>query len=397
MVLHRVLAVGGLLWMGTAAGAQEHPAIPWRGPSCTAVNADGSISVQGVPVVLSGKTHIYEMDGGTETEVDHLTKPYLGEYIWVLGRYDWHSKSIHARYLRVWPPTTQKITGKAIIDLADVPSGDAREIRADGYRLKMTAATKLHLNEPLASINDIGTNQWITYTGVRGEDGVVVVSEAEVWGNRVDVDEAQLRAKREFDPAAVTEDQKQGVISRKTLGVDPKKLPAHQDEDLQTRVSRIGASLVPAYQKALPASDPTKINFRFQVVDSDHIGSGLALGSGVVQVPASALALLATDGQIAAVLADDIAAVIEKQALLNGPSKFALATVKYGAMPVAVAAAVVSPATLLFGAFASTAASQTAQGVSGHIDREAERQSGRVGLTYMHDAGYDVAEAPLAW
>ena len=398
MLFLRVGAGLALLGLGAGACAQSKLDDPIVNGYVTAVNADGSFAVMGMPIRITPKTTIMVLVNKTTTVVDKVDAPYLGELISVWGKFDKKLKVVAAEYVHVEPPEPAKIAGKAMIDKAldeGAAAGDAeRLVRADGFALKLTTATKMHYNEPLASLKDVGTNQWITYTGVQGVDGVVAVNEAEVWNNRVDPNEVELRKKKEFDPAAVTKEKKQGAVSRETFGIDARKLPAHQDEDLQARIDRIGRSLVPAYQKALADTDPTKINFRFQVVDSDKLQDGWGLSSGIVQVPYTAVVRMTSDAELASVLADHVAMVIEKQALMNAEANFRLKTANWvGAAGSVVAGAFVPGLGLATGLLTSAVTG----GVSGHIVSLAEQQSSRVSLCLMHDAGYSLASAPVAY
>ncbi len=388
MLLHRVLA--GVVLLGACLGAraglaQNGSAEPMVAGYVTAVEPGGAFSVQGVPIALTAKTKLYTLVAKVSTPIDHLEAPYVGEPMQVWGRFDKKTHTITAEYVHVVPPAAASIAGKAMIDAATPGGDDVRMVRADGFRLKLTAATTMHYNEPIASLKDLGTNQWITYTGVHEVDGVVTVKEAEVWQNRVDPDEAKLRKSKEFDPALVNEGDRQNGASRVLLGVDEKKLPAHQDTELQARVERIGASLVPAYQRALPATDATKIDFRFQVVDSEQLHEGWGLASGVVQVPYPAITRLTTDAELAALLSDHIATVIEKQALMNAPAKFRLKTAYWAAAVGGLFVPGLGFAGLATGPIAA------------HIETLAEQQSGRVSLCLLSDAGYDLESAPKTW
>lgn len=390
-----VLALG----LCARAGAQGASSDPTLWGYVTAVQADGGFSVAGVPIVLTPETKVFTLKGKEKAAAapTGLGAPYLGESIKIWGRFDRKTKVITAQYLHFWPPAPMKVAGKAMIDAA-TPGGDTpdveRAVRADGYRLTLNATTKMHWNEPLASLKDVGTNQWITYTGTQGVDGVVTVDEAEVWQNRVDPDEARMKKKGDFDPAAVSADKKQSGVARETFGIDPKKLPAHQDPELQAKVQRIGDRLVPAYQKALPTTDPTKINFRFQVVDSDQLREGWGMESGVVQVPYLALVRLTTEDEMAALLADHVASVIEKQALMNAPANFRLKTAHWASTAGSVAAEMLVPG---LGVATGLISGAITGNVASHIETLAAQQSGRVSLCLLHDAGYKVAEAPVMW
>jgi hypothetical protein len=61
---------------------------------------------------------------------------------------------------------------------------------------------------------------------------------------------------------------------------------------MQERVERIGNGLIPAYQRDLLADDPTKIDFRFQVVDWAKRHDAMTLSNGIVLIPEQLVAWL---------------------------------------------------------------------------------------------------------
>ena len=147
-----------------------------------------------------------------------------------------------------------------MIDLVPAGSSDGVHIvRADGFLLKFTPDSRVAFNPPLTAVAQLSTNLWIEYRGVQQTDGTVIVSVAEVWPNLVSKSEDKLRTKREFDPAAVDEGDAQSGLSKVFGGIDVRRLPAHHDDALQSRIDRIGQSLIPAYQKALPVTDQSRI------------------------------------------------------------------------------------------------------------------------------------------
>ena len=153
---------------------------------------------------------------------------------------------------------------------------------------------------------------------------------------------------------------------------------------MQARVDRIGATLVPAYQRALPNDDPTRIAFRFQLVDQNW-KDAMTLPSGIILVPHQVVERLENDSQLATVLADNMACALEKQTLRAIPTSQAMtATDIAGA---AAEAVVPGAAAVSLGTFATRSV----------MERHRLEQSGRVSLALLSDAGYDIAEAPRAW
>ncbi len=283
-------------------------------------------------------------------------------------------------------PSIAEVRGGAMIDLVVPAKAPERILRADGYSLHLTPETILNFNAPVTSLADLTTNIWIEYRGVQQVDGSVTVNAAEVWPNTVPKDEDKLRTKNEFEPANVDEGDKQSGASKFFHGVNARKLPAHHDPELQAKIERIGESLIPAYQKALVKSDPTRIHFRFQIVDTDHFRDAVTFANGIILVPWPAIGRLQNDSQIAAVLADNIACALEKQQILHQPAAHALTAASWAGL----AAGLVVPG-------ASIATGITTASLERHAQTMSLRQSGRVSLALMHDAGYDIHEAPVAW
>jgi len=85
-------------------------------------------------------------------------------------------------------------------------------------------------------------------------------------------------------------------------------------------------------------------------------------------------------------LADSIAEVLEKQDLRGIPTKHKMTAAQYAGD----ALGIVVPGAGLVSLIANPEVGRSI------LDHE-RQQSGRVSLFLMHDAGYDIAEAPKAW
>ena len=376
-----------LVLLATPAVAQ----LPFADPALTGyvtalTPAGAAFELEGIPVVFTPKTIFLRREGKGNTPIPALDPLYFGQSMEAWGKYDKKTRTLTATHVVEIPPSIAEVRGGAMIDFVPVSASTDHVLRADGYTLHLTPETKLNFNPPLTTLADLTTNVWIEYRGVQQLDGSVTVNAAEVWPNTVPHAEDKLRTKREFDPAAVTEADKQSGASKFFLGYDAKKFPAHQDEELQARVNRIGQSLIPAYQRALPASDPGKINFRFQVVETEHFRDAITFANGIILVPWPAIGRLQNDSQIATVLADNIACALEKQEILHQPTHNALTAANWAG----VAAGFVIPG-------AGLATGLTTGAMERHALTMNERQSGRVSLTLLHDAGYELHQAPIAW
>jgi len=90
---------------------------------------------------------------------------------------------------------------------------------------------------------------------------------------------------------------------------------------MQARVEEIGNSLVPDYQARIARQRSRQIHFR-QVVDNKHFCGLLAceayaMPGGIIQVPHQIVERMQNDSQLAAVLADAIACILERQVYRN--------------------------------------------------------------------------------
>lgn len=114
------------------------------------------------------------------------------------------------------------------------------------------------------------------------------------------------------------------------------------------------------------------------MVEDKYAASRIDLPNGTILVPQQAISRLKNDDRIAAYLANGIAAVLEKQQLLDAVKKRLLTAGEIGGMN-----------WLVPGFFAAEKKDD--------LVRAESEQRIRVSLALMHDAGYNLAEAPQAW
>jgi predicted Zn-dependent protease len=224
---------------------------------------------------------------------------------------------------------------------------------------------------------------WIKYRGKLQSDGIVHTNSAIFIPNAIPNDEAKLLDKNDYDSTAVAPDAKQSFVSEMYHGLDPKKIPPYKNASMQARVERIGTSIIPAYQRKLLDSDLTKILFHFQLVDRPDFLDCWALPSGIILVPRHIVEQLQNDQELAAVLADCVADVLEKQAYRSQANRRNRKIAEFASVAGGVSTfGVVSLGNL---------------GAESSEERTAEDQSGRVSLGLLHDAGYEIDQAPIAW
>ena len=327
-------------------------------------------------------------NSGHEVLTNGMPQTFLGEHARAFGKLDHRSNTVTVERLYLTPAAPSQVSGLAVVDLVPPPvaNSETRIVRADGYLLVIGPKSDLMFQPPLTPSTPLHANLWIRYGGTQELDGTVLVDSAEFGQNTVNDSEAKLREKSEYDPAAVDPDAHQGSVSILLHGVRPDQLPPWPDTAMQARVDGIGQKLIPTYQRALPDTDPAKLHFRFQVVDLDHLHDAWNLPSGVIVIPHQVVERLENDSQLATVLADNIAWAIEKQTFRALPAKHKLTAVSLAG----TAGGLVVPGLGLATGISTAVAAE-------HLLHEAQRQSGRISLCYLHDAGFDLNEAPKAW
>jgi hypothetical protein len=325
--------------------------------------------------------------------------PYFGEPAEIYGDEDTQQHSIHADRLLLGIRTPNHVSGSGIIDavlsLSSTASSAAdRLIRADGYLILISAATVSTFKKPLASASDIQLNRWVRFQGTQRVDGIVVADKAQFTQNVIQP--ADLRRQTDCDPPAAPDGKSQSSDAESDCDIRLPRILPSTDSAMQARISAIGARLIPRYQLALPATETTRINFRFRLIadnkDTAKWYGALALPDGIILIPHAVVDRLENDSQIAAVLADNIASTLEKQSIEvrtlteKGRGRFTADAVAAGALSAAVGG--VAGATLgdVFGDMEQN-----------RLLHAAEDQSGRVSLWLLHDAGYDIDQVPVAW
>lgn len=356
----------------------------------TRVASGSDFDVNGIHVLCGPDTRSELPAGDAYIAGCPQNPPVLGQMVDIYGHRKKKLNAIVADRLDIKPLAHGDISGFAVIDAVAATSAvsGAIQIRADGYPILITPNTAVAFDAPLHSIADVMTNVWVEYDAKPGSGGVFVARSAKFSQNFVTDSEDNMRAKTEYDPSAVPLNAKQNPVAVAVgAGPDPKKIPPWPDQDMQDRLNTIGQKLIPAYELHLAAKDPSRIDFRFQLTDGKRWPAVLALPSGIILVPHEAVEHMQNDSQLAEILADSIACVLEKQTyrLRVASAAMTAGSVASWAQFVPV---IGGPAALV------GVGSGTAQIVA---VRKEERQSGRVSLGLLHDAGYDITQAPVAW
>jgi hypothetical protein len=380
-VIRRWLVCGLLLWSAVSF-AQGGGSDPVLDGYITRVGSPLNFDVNGFHVVASPTN---ELGLG----LLYLENPYIGEPIEVYGLLRKKKHTVIADRIEIKQTKIEVRGTAAIMNL--VPPGHGAlsgsvTVSADGYRILIPAEAEKTFRPPLASFVDVGTSVWITYKGKQRKDGIIIADSVVFARNEIGRGEQKYIAKSEYDPAKINPSAKQSALSQAFAGVDPKKVAPYHDDRMQARVDRIAASLVPAYQRALLQGDPAKIDFRVELIDKPHWRDKQSFQSGIILLPKQIVERMQNDSQLAALIANGMAVALERQWWrLRGTTE------KFGSAAIAgdVAGAFVPGLGIATGI--------TAYAASDSAVKATDEQRARVSLVLMHDAGYDILEAPIAW
>ena len=364
-----------------SAGAQ----VPQLAGQVTEASSSTNFAVNGKYVICDAKTDFRVAHGVDPSRVSWSEKPYIGEPLLVFGREDRHTHVVYAKRV-IFAPADQTLHGQGIVEQllnSNVPGSVL--LRADGYPILVQAATTVMFAEPLKSLKDIGPNVWLQYQGRQRPDGALVADKVSFRPNILSDREEKLRERYTYDPATIASDAHQNALVRTVRGIDPSQIPPYSDAAMQQRVIAIGEKLIPRCQKELPAADPNRISFQFEVVDGKD-REGMDFPSGVILVPRDVVERAQTDDELAGYIATGMSAVIEKQRVRNGSKKGAL-----DAAEIALDAAEIG------GLIALTPAFMGAVSKKQDLEIAEEEQRMRESLSLVHDAGYDVIGVPRIW
>ena len=358
---------GALLFClaGTAcAVAQEPHGAPTIDGFVTRVLSPSEFSVNGIRIVCGPETRMARSDSKTLAEGCPAEMPFVGEEMTIFGRLDARQNAATASRIEIQVPADEEVFGSAVVE-AVAASPPSAEVSADGYRILLPPDASLSFAPPLHSLADVKAGAWAEYKAHLRADGVLVAKSVRF--------EAASGPKENGDPAATQ--------------LNPKKLPSWPDTMMEQRVAQIGQKLIPSYQRTLPDGDPAKIAFRFELVDGRSIGTDpIPLPSGVVVLSRMDIQRLQNDSQVAALLADAMACILERQIWRLRIAQHAAASGES-----------IVDATEAFIPGAKQAGFHGSANDMRDVLGQEYAQSARVGLELMHDAGFDIEQAPIAW
>lgn len=343
-----------------------------------------------------GERHV-QCDAKTKWDrPSHLPDPLAALRVGMLLRVDggYRNGAYFARTIHIAPHKVKieaDLAGRALIQqppmLKDTELGLAGTLWVDGYPLQVVPHTVLlSVDGGAVRLEKITTNVWADYEARRGDDGLIFATKITFEPNHIDGDEKDLRDKSE--PEIIPADPVHHKAGQLKFGAHiPVKWDLIPDQDVQDYVTKVGMSLVPQYQKDLPATDPTKINFRFYAVKvpSGWIGNmedSFDQPNGIVLVPDTVLGTLENEAQFASWLAMSIANIIEKNYYQHHNR---LHGVKYAKLIGSGLSFV--PAIPRTGMLAGV--------IYDKLPYELFERSSRIALTYLLAQGYDIRQVPF--
>ena len=372
-----------------------------------------NFTVQGYVLEMASTTQFevddYKVICRPETTVDiaqtdraHLVVPYrpdvlhMGNEVLVVGDYDAGSGEIRATSIKVLSePTDGKVSGMALIERAPevkkTATGWAGTIFADGYRLRISPESEIKFTPAkapetavaLSSLDQVGSNVWVAYSGVRA-DGQVHAERLAFSRNIVTARETKIRKK--FSAKVIEPDYSARMPGKVSL-YGMKDFEIVPDASLQRKINDFGMTLVPEYQRALSDSDPMKIKFRFYVVNGLKYWAVTAQ-DGSTFISSNVFLRLHNQAQLAGVIAAGIADVNQDHLYrMTGYrdwsnalcwSSLGMSWLPFVGLPLSAANAVVSNS-------------------ASHYVGELSRQSGRLAVEYVMSAGYDGREVLTAF
>lgn len=260
------------------------------------------------------------------------------------------------------------------------------------------------------SFDEMMLGSFVEVEGSRDADGRVRATGGETWPNVYTELDQEVRAtyRNHLDLPASNR------LSGGTVQIADEQFRLVEDLELQAYVTRVGYDLVPDYLRDLPDDDPAKVLFRFYVID-DPSFNAFAYPDGSVFVHTGLLQVIENEAQLAAVLGHEIAHVTHEHGRRQYQRAKKVETGKKVAKKVGG----------LLGKLGKVnpfkkkkkkrlqvealGVDETVEvGLEDAIDfgvglfsnmysRKMENQADRVGLFYMHEAGYDPREAPKVW
>lgn len=421
------------------AGAQDQPAFPVIGYITAIPSHSGDVTeflVNTLRVVVRSETSFGLIGDKTTTNVSPLRAALqVGAYVQVAGQTDHKTKSTIASTIYFRPDWNKPLTGIGVIDKVLKPAPDP-VYRADGYFVRITQSTDVTFAEGMRSLDDVGTDNWISFQGKQDPSGVLIASKIAFLPSQSVSYRNMLGVRQNYSHKLMPAGAKTKVappVPTSSDDADSSRFPPREkpqinpqtgrrvdfekilDQDgnltqnavirygalgsshtirastpaqkaLQARVRSIGERVIPAYQKAMLPDNPSKIRFEFYAVDDKGLRTDLCPSIGLIVVSQQAVERLQNDDQLAALLADGIAFNMQRQAARSAEAARAMLGPAIAANLMLQAVPVLDIVPIL-----------TENKIAKEIYLQQFEERGRVSLGLLADAGYDPWQVPETW
>jgi len=372
------------------APAQDAPK-PTVDGYITAITSQTAFDVNGLPVVTTPQTEfirrVVTKEGQTDTTNPEFAGKFrLGDSVQIFGSKDSTGSISAMKFILIIQNTVEQVHGKAVIQGVQQNSTETI-LEADGYRISITPNTVNQHGKHLRSETSISPGMWVKYSGKLDIHG-------EIHADRAKISEFSLTSldKRLQQLGATASPS----LHQAMLACGVKAMQYLVSSDAKTtegRVQKIGMRLIPVFQKNLAAGNPQKINFQFCLLDDDYLFIPIAFQDGHIALSKHVVNLLQNDDQVAAVLADGMAQILEWRMPYFNEIRLSAGKEMFHTMftvPSIIDA--LEPSS-----FDATTHSKDLT-INWNIPPSAVgEQKERVALSLMQDAGYDIHQAPIAW
>jgi hypothetical protein len=351
--------------------AQQPAPVPDLDGYVSSINSPLSFQADGRNVELKTNAR-YDCSDPEGFPLENTTpRISLGDHLLIFGPYDRKTETFHPKELCTKPWRPEKVAGAAVLEQL---SPDGKLLRVDGRVLRLETSSIIRVEAPLKSVADAKINDWVQYTASFSSDGGYTVHEVTISRNMVSPLEQELRNSKFVTFTAP--DTAGGHAGEVKFAHLARSYALPPDAALSERLTRVGGHLIPAYQKSLAPNDPVRIDFRFYPIHGIKAPDCIPTPNGSIFVPTQVTDRLVKDDDLAAVLANCVAALIEKQSLYLAPKMGAANATFWGGQAAGAFIPGVGLATI-----AGTAA------YSAHEVGLMQQQADRVSLDLLEEAG----------
>src|SRR5262249_44084594 len=258
----------------------------------------------------------------------------VGTELEIKGTYDEETGELQAKSIKVDMEQFRKLKDTAILDrppigVTPVNGGWRGIFFVNGQRIQVAPETKVLFKltslekklaksaskkpkgdetesednfRPLFSLAEITSGMMMTYEGQRDiETGRILAERVEF--SRNDFEKGEERLWKSLKVKVKPSDAL-GFKPASISSVGKFKLLAN--DEVQEYVTKLGQTLIPDYLKAIPDSDPAKLNFRFFVIIKKD-PNAFALPNGIFLIHSGMFDVVENEAQLAAVIGHEIA------------------------------------------------------------------------------------------